>query len=105
MAWVAVPLQVPANEAGILAPADGVACVVCVTAGLAGWLAWVAGGVAGRLACELLPWPAGGPDVDPRGNSTTPRAMTAAAATPQAARSGPRLDLAAGWPGADGWPG
>jgi hypothetical protein len=62
---VAVPLQVPANEAGILAPGDGVACVVCVAAGLAGWLARVAAGLAGWLAGEPLPWPAEGPDVDP----------------------------------------
>jgi hypothetical protein len=96
---VAVPLQVPANEAGIFAPADGVACVVCVAAGLAGWLARV----AAWLACEPLTWLAGGPDAGPRGNSTTPRAMTAAAATPQAASSGPRLDLEPGPAGPEGW--
>src|SRR5215472_7869814 len=83
---VAVPVQVPAKEDGIVAPA---ACAVAE----AGVLACPAGEVLARPADELAAVPGGAEDGDPRVSSRTPATTTAAAAAaPPAARNGPRRD-------------
>ena len=102
---VALPFQVPANAAGIVAPVvvggGGVAWVACVVSGA------VAAGLLAVPASELPPGPSGEAGGDPRVSSTTARTMSAAAAAPQAARIGVRRDRAGGPPGNQtpaGWP-
>src|SRR5262249_1269463 len=80
---VAVPVQVPANEAGIVAPA---ACAVTE----AGVLACPAGEVLLRPAEELEAVPGGAVVGEGRGRNT--RRGGSRAAAPPAARNGPRLD-------------
>src|SRR6266487_3061776 len=97
-AIVALPFQVPANAAGIVAPAvaDG-DDAVCGT---------VAAGLLALPVSELLPEPAGERGGDPRVSSTTARTMIAAATAPQAARIGVRRDRAVAGPGTEssvGW--
>src|SRR5213593_3382890 len=96
-AIVALPFQVPANAAGIVAPlvADG-GDVVCGT---------VEAGLLALPASELLPEPAGEAGGDPRVSSTTARTTIAAATAPPATRIGVRRDRAEAWPGTDSWVG
>src|SRR5260370_4566798 len=81
---VAVPVHLPANAAGIVAPAASggwVACVVCACV-----LAALLTGAAG----ELLPAAAGGWEGDPRVSRKTPTATRTATATAVPARAVPR---------------
>jgi hypothetical protein len=88
---VAVPFQVPANAAGIAAPAvtggDDTACDT------------VEAGLLALPVRELLPEPAEEAGDDPRVSNTTARTMIAAAAAPQAARIGVRRDRPGAGPG------
>jgi len=94
-AIVALPFQIPANAAGIVAPVvaggDDAARAAVRDAVAAGLLALPSSAPPPEAAGE-----AGG---DPRVSSTTASAMTAAAATAQAARTGPRRDRAGAPPG------
>src|SRR5207302_10944889 len=90
---VAVPFQVPANAAGIVAPVTaGEDDAVCGA---------VAAGLLALPVSELRPEPAGEEGGDPRVSSTTARTMIAAAAAPPAARIGVRRDRTGAEPGAE----
>src|SRR5437764_10516905 len=96
-AIVALPFQVPANAAGIVAPlVAGGGAVVCGT---------VAAGLLALPASELRPESAGEAGGDPRVSSTTARTAMAAATAPPAIRIGVRRDRAGAWPGTDSWVG
>src|SRR6266566_4518818 len=88
-AIVALPFQVPAYAAGIVAPVVvGGGAVVCGA---------VAAGLLALPASELPP--AGEAGGDPRVRSTTARTTAAAATAPPTARSGARRDRAGARPG------
>src|SRR5229473_7981346 len=96
---VALPVHLPANAAGIVAPAASggwVACVVC-----AGVLAALLAGAA----AEVLPVAAGGGEGDPRVSRKTPTATRTATATAVPARTGPRRDGAEAGCGTGPWGG
>src|SRR5215470_5404925 len=96
-AIVALPFQVPANTAGIVAPlAAGGGDALCDTA---------AAGLLALPASELPPESAREAGGDPRVSSTTARTATAAATAPPAIRIGVRRDRAGAWPGTDSWVG
>src|SRR6476620_10076652 len=96
-AIVALPFQVPANAAGIVAPlVAGGGDVLCDTA---------AAGVLAVPASEFPPESAREAGGDPRVSSTTARTTMAAATAPAATRIGVRRDLAGAWRGTDSWVG
>src|SRR6185312_10982207 len=96
-AIVALPFQVPANAAGMVAPpVAGGGDVLCDTA---------AAGLLAVPASELAPDPAREAGGDPRVSSTTARTTMAAATAPAATRIGVRRDLAGAWRGTDSWVG
>src|SRR5690349_21739087 len=96
-AIVALPFQVPANAAGIVAPlVAGEGDVLCDTA---------AAGLLAVPASELAPESARAAGGDPRVSSTTARATMAAATAPTATRIGVRRDRAGAWLGTDSWVG
>src|SRR6478735_9175824 len=95
-AIVALPFQVPANAAGIVAPlVAGKGDVLCDTA---------AAGLLAVPASELPPVSAREAGGDPRVSSTTAR-TTKAATAPAATRIGVRRDRAGAWPGTGSWVG
>jgi hypothetical protein len=92
-AIVALPFQVPANAAGIVAPVvAGGGDVVCGAA---------AAGLLVLPVSELSPEPAGEAGGDPRVSSTTARTTIAAATAPPTARIGVRRDRAGAGPGTE----
>src|SRR2546421_5393720 len=94
-AIVALPFQVPANAAGIVAPVvAGGGDVLCDA---------VAAGLLALPASELRPESAREAGGDPRVSSTTARTAMAAATAPPAIRIGVRRDRAGAWPGTDSW--
>src|ERR1700750_2558276 len=96
-AIVALPFQVPANAAGIVAPlVAGEGDVLCDTA---------AAGLLAVPASELPPESAREAGGDPWVSSTTARTTMAAATAPAATRIGVRRDRAGAWPGTDSWVG
>src|SRR6201985_3601419 len=96
-AIVALPFQVPANAAGIVALlVAGEGDVLCDTA---------AAGLLAVPASELPPESAREAGGDPWVSSTTARAAMAAAPAAAATRIGVRRDRAGAWPGTDSWVG
>src|SRR5689334_4007224 len=96
-AIVALPFQIPANAAGIVAPlVAGGGDVVCDA---------VAAGLLALPASELLPESAREAGGDPRVSSTTAMTAMTAATAPPATRIGVRRDRAGAWAGTDSWVG